>query len=83
LATDASASGAIMTAYEAQILENIREHGTTTGELTKLIKMYGGTSRAANSSLLMHSLKRLEKRGYVKRMDDKTPICWMLKEQDK
>jgi hypothetical protein len=43
--------------------------------------MYGGTSRAANSSLLMHSLKRLEKRGYVKRMDDKTPICWMLKEQ--
>jgi hypothetical protein len=29
----------------------------------------------------MHSLKRLEKRGYVKRMDDKTPICWMLKEQ--
>lgn len=74
-----------MTAYEAQILAHLdTDSGVTTNHLTHRIKMFGGgLSRAANSSLLMHSLKRLEKRGYVKRMDDKTPICWMLKEQEK
>jgi hypothetical protein len=72
-----------MTAYELQIIERIPAIGVTTKELTKLIKMPGGLSRGSNSHLLPHSLKRMESRGLVKRMDDKTPICWMLKEQEK
>lgn len=75
-----------MTAYEAQILEilgRMRSVPMMTSELTTCVKMSAGLSRAGNSALVLQSMKSLERRGYVKRMDDKTPICWMLKEQEK
>jgi hypothetical protein len=72
-----------MTAYEARILHLLRcfPHGVGTKNLSDLVKMSAGLSRAGNSALVLQSMKSLERRGYVKRMDDKTPICWMLKEQ--
>jgi hypothetical protein len=73
-----------MTAYEAQILELLG--GWTvlaTREITQHVKMSAASSRAGNSALVLGTMKSLERRGYVKRMDDKTPICWMLKEQEK
>jgi DNA-binding MarR family transcriptional regulator len=73
-----------VTAYEAQILTCLGyAFGTLTKDISAHVKMSAGLSRAGNSALVLGTMKSLERRGYVKRMDDKTPICWMLKEQDK
>lgn len=69
-----------LTPYEEKIL-TILDH--KRGETTRRVAercghIAGGINRASQSALVMQSLKRLEKRGLVKRLDDQLPIAWVL-----
>jgi len=69
-----------LTPYEEKILENLHH---SWGASTRMVAgkcghIAGGVSRASQSSLVLNSLKRLEKRGLVKRLDGELPIAWVL-----
>lgn len=69
-----------LTPYEEKILTVLHPEW---GSSTRIVAVQcghvaGGINRASQSSLVLNSLKRLEKRGLVKRKDDKLPIAWVL-----
>jgi len=68
-----------LTPYEEKILDSLVWAARTTRAVAeKCGHVAGGINRASQSALVMQSLKRLEKRGLVKRLDDKLPIAWVL-----
>ena len=76
-----------LTPYEEKIL-GVLDVAIWGGHMTRDVAekcghIAGGLSnRAGQSSLVMQSLKRLEKRGLVKRLDDHLPIAWVLAKGD-
>ena len=69
-----------LTPYEEKILTILDDKwGQTTRRVAERCgHVAGGINRASQSSLVLNSLKRLEKRGLVKRLDDQLPIAWVL-----
>lgn len=67
-----------LTPYEEKIIECLWTARTTRTIAEKCGHVAGGVNRASQSSLVLNSLKRLEKRGLVKRLDDELPIAWVL-----
>jgi hypothetical protein len=69
-----------LTPYEEKILEKLHpKWGALTADIREECgHVAGGVSRASQSALVMQSLKRLEKRGLVKRLDGELPIAWVL-----
>lgn len=69
-----------LTPYEEKILTILHPKW---GSSTRMVAVQcdsiaGAVSRASQSSLVLNSLKRLEKRGLVKRMDGELPVVWLL-----
>jgi len=69
-----------LTPYEEKILATLHpKWGSSTRNVAAWAgHIAGGVSRASQSSLVLNSLKRLEKRGLVKRLDGELPIAWVL-----
>lgn len=67
-----------MTHYEEKILGCLHYvGGTSTRDVAAQI---GDVtfSRASHSALVLQALKKLERQGLVKRLDDALPIAWLL-----
>lgn len=52
--------------------------GFTTGDVAKRVSFRFGHNKRTHSAAVRAILLGLERQGLVKRMDDQTPVCWVL-----
>ena len=64
--------------YFQQILDALDVvGGFTTGQIAKKVKPMFGTNNRQHSGAIRSWLIELERKGLVRRLDDKLPTCWI------
>jgi hypothetical protein len=64
--------------YDHKILAILTcDSGFTTGDIAERVRPMFGSSKRQHSGAVLSWLRRLEKAGLAKRMDQDSPICWV------
>lgn len=71
-----------LTDYDKKILAVLGfEQGLASGDIADQVRPVFGSNRRQHCAAVLSWLKRMEKEGWVARMDQEKPIAWVKVEQ--
>ncbi len=67
-----------LTDYECQILATLDTRGgTATGDVAQKVRPLFGSNMHQHSGAVRSWLLQLERKGFVRKLDDQRPVCWV------
>ncbi|MGK2829182.1 hypothetical protein ACSI5F_03635 [Ralstonia pseudosolanacearum] len=66
-----------------RLILNVLENGAfTTGAIAQQVTFFYGSNRHQHSAYIRRLLLDLERRGFVRRLDDEKPVVWVHRYQE-